>query len=183
MADKPQQKQLIALGALILLAAAVWYFYAGRSAANYGGPKLSVGDYKPINAHDYGKVFEQLKTTAATEYKPSGRNIFVAVAAPPPVDPNLKVEAPKHEDLGPQPPPPPPPAQLSMKFYGYGTSPQSGQRRAFLLDGEEVRIVTEGEVVQNHIRITHIGNDRIEFEDLNTGQRGSNALEMQPAAS
>ena len=48
--------------------------------------------------------------------------------------------------------------------------------------GEEVRIVGEGEVVQNHIRITHIGNDRIEFEDLNTGQYGSNALEMQPAA-
>ena len=182
MADKKQQKQLMVLGALLLAAALVWYFYVGKGSGGLGGPKVTMGPYTPINAHDYGKVFEQLKTAEATEYKPSGRNIFVAVALPPPVDPTLKAEAPKHEDVGPQPPPPPPPAQLSMKFYGYGTSPQGGPRRAFLLDGEEVHIVSEGEVVQNHIRITHIGNDRIEFEDLNTGQHGSNALEMQPAA-
>jgi len=46
-----------------------------------------------------------------------------------------------------------------------------------------VKIVIEGEIVQNHIRITHIGNDRIDFEDTNTGQHGSNPLEAAPAAS
>jgi hypothetical protein len=182
MADKKQQKQLIILGALLFVAALIWYFYVGRGTSKIGGVRAASTGYTPINAQDFGKVFDQLKSAEATEYKPTGRNIFVAVALPPPVDPAQKIEAPKHESVGPQPPPPPPPAQLSMKFYGYGTLPSSGQRRAFLLDGEEVRIVGEGEVVQNHIRITHIGNDRIEFEDLNTGQRGSNALEMQPAA-
>jgi hypothetical protein len=51
-----------------------------------------------------------------------------------------------------------------------------------LQDGEEVRIVEEGETVLNHIRITHIGNDRIEFVDTLTGQHGSNNLEANPAA-
>ncbi|HEY2456991.1 MAG TPA: hypothetical protein VGI13_06795 [Candidatus Acidoferrum sp.] len=181
MADKKQQKQLMILGALVVVAALVWYFYVAHGTGNLGGVRAA-SNYIPINAQDFGKVFDQLRMAEATEYKPTGRNIFVAVPLPPPVDPNVKIEAPKHEAVGPQPPPPPPPAQLAMKFYGYGTLPSSGQRRAFLLDGEEVRIVGEGEVVQNHIRITHIGNDRIDFEDLNTGQRGSNALEMQPAA-
>jgi len=80
-------------------------------------------------------------------------------------------------------PPPPPPAQLPMKFFGYGNLPSGGPRRAFLLDGEEVHIVGEGEVVLNHIRITHIGNERIEFIDTITGQPGSNQLEFAvPAA-
>jgi len=43
-------------------------------------------------------------------------------------------------------------------------------------------IVSEGDVVLNHIRILHIGNDRIDFEDTITGQRGSKNLEASPAA-
>ena len=67
-----------------------------------------------------------------------------------------------------------------MKFFGVGSVPTSGPRRAFLLDKEEVRIVSEGDTLDNRIRITHIGNDRIEFEDINTGQKNSSNLELQP---
>jgi hypothetical protein len=69
---------------------------------------------------------------------------------------------------------------LAWKFFGYGNLPSGGPRQAFLLDGEEVRIVGEGETVLNHIRITKIGNDKIEFEDTNTHQTGSNQLEAAP---
>jgi hypothetical protein len=48
--------------------------------------------------------------------------------------------------------------------------------------GEEVHIVSEGDVVLNHIRILHIGNERIDFEDTITGQRGSKNLEVPPSA-
>jgi len=68
-----------------------------------------------------------------------------------------------------------------MKFFGYGTLPSGGRRQAFLLDGDEVKIVSEGDTIQNHIRIVHIGNDRIEFEDTNTGMRNSVVLEMPPS--
>ena len=67
-----------------------------------------------------------------------------------------------------------------MKFFGLGTLPAPGPRRAFLQDGDDVRIVGEGDTIRNHIRITHIGNDRIEYEDIRTGMKNSTALEMPP---
>ena len=82
------------------------------------------------------------------------------------------------------PPPPPPPAQLPMIFFGYGMLPAGGPRQAFLKEesGDEVHIVSEGDVLLNHIRIVRIGNERLDFEDINTGQKGSKALEAAPVA-
>jgi hypothetical protein len=92
---------------------------------------------------------------------------------------------PPFRNYGPQPPAPPPPADLPMVFFGYGMLPAGGARQAFLKDqsGDDVHIVSEGDVVLNHIRILHIGNDRIDFEDTSTGQKGSKNLEIgAPAA-
>ena len=55
-------------------------------------------------------------------------------------------------------------------------------RGVLCLDGDEVHIVGEGDTVLNTIRITHIGNDRIEYEDVNTGMKNSSAMEMAPPA-
>jgi len=41
-----------------------------------------------------------------------------------------------------------------------------------------VHIVSEGSVLESHIRILHIGNEKIEFEDIYTGRRGSSVLEV-----
>jgi hypothetical protein len=182
MANTRQRNQWIVLAALVLLALLVWYFGFGRSGT--GNSKLSTAEnYQPINAQDYGVVFSQLGRTQTTEYKSNGRNIF-AMTAVPVVNSGVSQLAgkPRRAPMGPAVPPPPPPATLPMKFFGYGSLPANGPRLAFLQDGEEVRIVEEGETVLNHIRITHIGNDRIEFVDTLTGQHGSNNLEANPAA-
>jgi hypothetical protein len=179
MADTKQRNQWIVLAVLVVIAAAVWYFGFGRSGI--GNKKLSTAaNYQPINAQDYGVVFSKLGQTQKTEYKSNGRNIFTMTAAP--VAPTDAPQAVKRSPYGPAVPPPPAPATLPMKFFGYGSLPSNGPRLAFLMDGEEVRIVAEGETVLNHIRITHIGNDRIEFVDTMTGQHGSNNLEVNPAA-
>ena len=180
MAEKKQQTQMYVLVGLAVVAALVWYVQSAKTPASSGFSLVS-GTYTPINAQDFGTVFEKLKSTEGTEYKTSGRNIF-AITAVPVVDPGgpAKKEPPKRRPIGPEPPPPPPPAQLAWKFFGYGNLPSGGPRQAFLLDGEEVRIVGEGETVLNHIRITKIGNDKIEFEDTNTHQTGSNQLEAAP---
>lgn len=181
MVDRKQKTQFYVFAGLLLVAALVWYFQSAKTPAT-SGFSLLTGTYTPINAQDFGTVFEKLKSTEGTEYKTSGRNIFAMTALP--VAPNaggsVKKEPPKRAPIGPQFPPPPPPAQLSWKFFGYGSLPSGGPRQAFLQDGEEVRIVGEGETVLNHIRITKIGNDRIEFEDTNTHQTGSNQLEAPP---
>jgi len=179
MARTRQQKELIALASLLLIALFVW-LYAGRAKHAASGPQL-LGRYTPINAEDYSVIFKEMGESQATVYKPSGRNIFVAGPVPVANAPVAAVAAkPAREYPTVNKAPEPPPPVLSMKFYGYGSLPTNAPRRAFLLDGEDIRIVQEGDTVQNHIKITHIGNDRIEYEDTLTGKKNSNNLELPP---
>jgi hypothetical protein len=182
MARTRQQKELIALAALVVIAGSVWYFHLGRSATPNSG--LSGNNYSPINAQDYNVIINGLAKAQGTEYKSAGRNIFVMGAMPVEVGKQGPIKTPFRNYDQPQPPGPPPPAVLPMVFFGYGMLPAGGARQAFLKDdpGDDIHIVNEGDVVLNHIRIVHIGNDRIDFEDTNTGQRGSKNLEAAPAA-
>jgi hypothetical protein len=182
MAQKKQQKELIALAALVLIAGSIWYFHAGRSTMP--GKGTSAGRYSPINALDYIVIINGLAKAQGTEYKSAGRNIFVMGSLPVEAARQGPVKEP-FRNQGPQPPGPPPPAVLPMVFFGYGMLPAGGARQAFLKEdppGEEVHIVSEGDVVLNHIRILRIGNERIDFEDTITGQRGSKNLEVPPSA-
>jgi len=183
MAQTKQQKELIVLGVLVVLAASLWYVYYGRSEKASSG-LTSAGGYTPINAQDYIVLINGLEKAQKTEYKSSGRNIFVI--GPMPVEQQAQQVAMKapYRPQGPMPPPPPPPAQLPMIFFGYGMLPAGGPRQAFLKEesGDEVHIVSEGDVLLNHIRIVRIGNERLDFEDINTGQKGSKALEAAPVA-
>jgi hypothetical protein len=181
MADAKQKKQLYALGALLVVALLVWYYQSAKSPSATGF-SVDTGIYTPINAQDFSSVLSQLSKAQSTEYKTTGRNIFVAGAVPVTADPNKPVVPVKAawQKVGPEPPPPPTPPKLSAIFFGYGQLPAGGARRAFLLDGEEVRIVGEGETVQTNLRILHIGNDSIEFEDINTHLRGSKQIEASP---
>lgn len=183
MAQTKQQKELIVLGVLVVLAASLWYVYYGRPTKASSG-LTATGGYTPINAQDYIVLINDLEKAQKTEYKTSGRNIFVIGSMP--VEEQAKQVAMKapYRNAGPMPPPPPPPAQLPMTFFGYGMLPAGGPRQAFLKEesGDEVHIVSEGDVLLNHIRILHIGNERLDFEDINTGQKGSKSLEGPPAA-
>lgn len=184
MALTRQRKELLLLAALLVVAAAVWYAYFGRMKGAPEDVAFRADSYTPINAQDFSIIFKQRGDAQRTEYKPSGRNPFVASALP--------VEAPKttvqkraektFRDYTVRPEVIVPP-QLPWKFFGYGNLPSSGAREAFLLDNEDVHIVGEGEVVLNHIRIVHIGNEKIEYEDTNTGARNSNQLEAVPGPS
>jgi hypothetical protein len=182
MARTKQQNEQIALAVLLALAGLTWWYFAKAKQ-----PTASVavaGSYAPINAQDYTVIFQEMGDTQSTVYKPSGRNIFVAGPAPATVAAAPAQAAAKAAPQYPTvtAPPEPAPPVLSMKFFGYGSLPTNGPRRAFLLDGEEIHIVQEGDTVQNHIRITHIGNDRIEYEDTITGKKNSSTLEMPPQA-
>jgi hypothetical protein len=177
MAPTKQKREIIVLVVLVVVAGFVWYHFFGASH-NSVTALFPSGNFEPMNVEDYSKQLHELDQARATQYKASGRNIFVAHAAPPPNA--IAAQVPRKEPfnpVGPQLPPPPPKPELEMKFFGLGNLPS---RRAFLQDGEDVRIVGEGDTVKNHIRITHIGNDRIEFEDINTGAKNTANLEMPP---
>ena len=181
MARTRQQKELIALAALVLVAALIWYWHFGPAAT--AGSGSSVNNYSPINAQNYIVVINGLAKAQATEYKSAGRNIFVMGAMPPEMAKRGPVKIP-FAPQGPKPPDPPKPPELPWVFFGYGMLPAGGARQAFLKENPEdvVHIVSEGDVVLNHLRIVHIGNEKIEFEDTNTGLKGSKNLEAAPAA-
>ena len=180
MAQTKQQKELMVLAALVVLAGAFWYFHAGRPGATNAGS--SANNYKEINAQDYGRILIDLTKAQGTEYKSAGRNIFVMGAMPVEVAKQGPVKEP-FRNIGPMPQPPPPPPELPWVFFGYGMLPAGGARQAFLKENPDdvVHIVSEGDVVLNHLRILHIGNEKIEFEDTNTGLKGSKNLEAAPA--
>jgi hypothetical protein len=181
MARTRQQKELIALAVLVVIAGSVWYFHLGRAATPNSG--LSAGNYSPINAQDYNVIINGLAKAQGTEYKSAGRNIFVMGAMPVEVAKQGPVKEP-FRNQGPMPPDPPKPPELPWVFFGYGMLPAGGARQAFLKENPEdvIHIVSEGDVVLNHLRILHIGNEKIEFEDTNTGLKGSKNLEAAPAA-
>jgi hypothetical protein len=183
MALTKQRKELMVLAALLVIAAVVWYVYFGPKPSTAETAALHPESYTPINAQDFSIIFKQRGDAQKTEYKASGRNPFIESALPPtaqapgtvaqkPAEPTFPNQTVPREVIVPP--------QLSWKFFGYGNLPSNGGREAFLLDGEDVHIVSEGEVVQSHIRIVHIGNERIDYEDTKTGARNSNPLEAVP---
>jgi hypothetical protein len=67
-----------------------------------------------------------------------------------------------------QPPPPQAPRapRLAWRYYGFANADQDGERRAFLLDGTDVLIGSEGDVFKNRYKIVRIGQTQIVIEDM-----------------
>jgi hypothetical protein len=178
-----EKNKVVWLVALVAVAAMVWYFgRKGPSAIAANG--LPIGDfsYKPLAVENPELQRAKLEASRRTEYKGSGRDLFTGFAPPPP-------EPPKNEQAnvpsGPvvAPPPPPPVLPASMKFFGYGTVPNGTARRAFLVDGDEVYIVGEGDTLLGKYRVVKIGNANLDFEEIATGRRGSTSLSEEPGAT
>ena len=114
---------------------------------------------------------EAMLRTEALVYTGTGRNIFaggaaemiaipkpVAVARPiviPPVTAQAIV-------VPPQAPAPPP---INLKFFGTATTP-GGNRRAFLLNGDDVYLASVGDMVQRRYRVLSIAASSILVEDV-----------------
>ncbi len=75
---------------------------------------------------------------------------------------------------GPKPPPPPPevakvveppPPPIPLKFYGFVNQSKAGVKRAFFLDGDDIFVASEGQVVKNRYKIVRIGVNSAVVED------------------
>jgi hypothetical protein len=66
-------------------------------------------------------------------------------------------------DAGPPPPPPPPP--IMLKYYGYSSARGDNRKRAFFLDGDDILVAGEGEVVKKRYRVVRIGVNSVVMED------------------
>ena len=106
------------------------------------------------------------------KYGGNGRNIFVAGSLPViprPAHNGTKGDVQASISLPPQPPPPPP---INLKFFGFANKPGEA-KRIFLVQGEDVFIAGEGEIVDRRYKVIRISNTSVEMEDVLNNNRQS----------
>jgi hypothetical protein len=122
------------------------------------------------------------------------RSIFDFGQAPPPEAPKTAAaKGPKAPDpLLPKPAAPPantasaPPAApqappVPLKFYGYVSPSNQPTKRAFFMEGEDIHVVREGDVVKNRYKIVRIGVNSVVVEDVQFKSEQTLPLEEQPS--
>lgn len=117
------------------------------------------------------------------------RNIFQFGAAPLPPKPEPKIipRAPGSPGLpegggsalGPLAGAPAPPP-IPLKFYGYSTPVAKGDKRVFFLDGDDIIVVNEGQMVKNRYKVVRIGINSVVVEDVQFKNQQTLPLEEQP---
>lgn len=130
-----------------------------------------------------------LRHVQAVEKQGGERNLFQFSAAPPPPAP--KVEAPKiipktpqqvaleqAQQQAAQAVAAAAPAPINLKFYGYLNQRAEGSKRAFFLDGEDIIVAEEGDVVKKRYRIVRIGVNSVVVEDTQSANTQTLPLQM-----
>lgn len=124
------------------------------------------------------------------------RNIFDFGQAPPPPTeasgkgPGGKKPALPNPVIDPQanlsaqavtPPPQPPPPKIPWKFFGFMAGKAPAPKRAFFLEGDDIHVVSEGDVVKRRFRIVRIGVNSVVVEDIDFHNEQTLPLEEVPA--
>jgi len=98
-----------------------------------------------------------------------------AKPVPSPIVPVKPAETAKTETVAAKPSAPP----IPLKFYGYVNPSGQAMKRAFFMEGEEIHVVTEGEVVKRRYKIVRIGVNSVVVEDTQFGSQQTLPLEEQ----
>lgn len=117
------------------------------------------------------------------------RSLFEISAAPPP-SAGVNVKEPAkiaiaRRFIGPleqKPPPPPPEAHappIPLKFYGFINKTKAGDRRAFFLDGEDIVIAGEGDMIKKRYKIVRIGVNSAVVEDTEFKSNNQQTLPLE----
>ncbi len=114
-----------------------------------------------------------------------GRSLFEFAAPPLPPQPKV-IPAAKVQTVPLPPPPPkaaePPPKptapQIPLKFYGHTTAARQAIRRAFFLDGDQILVGGEGEVLKKRYRVVRIGVNSVVMEDVDF--KAEQTLPLEP---
>jgi hypothetical protein len=116
------------------------------------------------------------------------RSLFEISAAPPAAVINEKEPAKiaiVRPFFGPQPPkpvvPPPDPKAppIPLKFYGFVNKTKVGDKRAFFLDGEDIVIAAEGDMIKKRYKIVRIGISSAVVEDTEFKSNNQQTLPLE----
>jgi hypothetical protein len=178
--NKKQVTALAVLGGLALLTMAYQFWPSSASTASTTTQSAPAAAAKPATRRtSSGRIVPiveprldptlDLTLLAQSEdikYAGNGRNIFVAGSLPVIPSPSrngTRGDKPQANVYVPAGPPPPPP--INLKFFGFANKPGEA-RRVFLVQGEDVFIAGEGDIVDRRYRVVHITNTAVEMEDV-----------------
>ncbi len=137
-----------------------------------------------------------LTKVQSVELEGGVRNLFQFSEAPPPPVVAAKGPIPNvgpiHPNAQPSPPAasmpkpavptgPPPPPPINLKYYGYSTKRSDGEKKAFFLDGEDVIVASEGEIIKKQYKVVRIGVNSVQMED--TTSKTTQTLPIQQDAA
>jgi hypothetical protein len=66
-----------------------------------------------------------------------------------------------------------------LKFYGYISPSNQPNKRAFFMEGEDIHVVREGDVVKSRYKIVRIGVNSVVVEDMQFKSQQTLPLEEQ----
>lgn len=168
--------------ALTLIAHMVWQLASGSSSAPPPPVPASSANQQTAstaNTSTSGHAALHLESASAldptlhpeimalaenTRYTGTSRNIFSKDSLPP----SAQIEQPiaSVRTGGPAvsggPPPPPP---IDLKFYGFA-KPATGRKLVFLMDGEDIFVAGQGDIVDGRYKIVQVESTAVVIEDL-----------------
>jgi hypothetical protein len=183
--NKRQVIVLAVLGALALFMVAhqFWPSEASRAVASAPLPQPTA-PRPPMKRTASGKIIPvmeprldptlDLALLARSEeikYAGNGRNIFVPGSVPT-IEKLKGNGTTDHQQAVYTPPPVPPPPPITLKFFGFANKPGE-PKRVFLVQGEDVFIAGEGEIVNRRYRVLRISPNAVEMEDVLNNNRQS----------
>ena len=130
---------------------------------------------------------DRLAKVQSVDLAVGARNLFQMGAAPKPellasAGPIWKPIGPVRppEPVKPQPPPQAPVLPIALKFYGFSTIRSNGRKTAYFMDGEDIMLAGEGELLKRRYRVVRILATSVLMED--TDSKRTESLPLTPEA-
>jgi hypothetical protein len=149
-------------------------------------PSLKIKDIEPSSV-DPTLHLDLLAKLKSVTVDPSSRSLF-EIGTAPPADPSLKEPAkiviapvfvgpiaPKPVEAPAEPKAPP----IPLKFYGFVNKSKVGDKRAFFLDGEDIVIAAEGDMIKKRYKIVRIGINSAVVEDTQFKSNNQQTLPLE----
>jgi len=150
-----------------------------RPSLRRGRPEEGI---EPFSA-DPTLRLDLLARVQAVRIEGGERNLFQFGPPPAPkiIEPKIvpKPVEPKPDNQTAEAPAKPPPSPIPLKFFGYSSEGRSGRRRAFFLDGDEILMAPEGELVKRRYKVVRIGVNSCVVEDVEQKHQQTLPLEEQ----
>ena len=146
--------------------------------------KRKPGESVDLNSTDATLRLDLLAKLQDVRVEGGQRSLFDFGSAPLPKTPEPKViPAPIQTVEAPPPPPvePPKPAAppVTLKYYGYTMPFKEGPKKAFFLDGDQILLGIEGDILKKQYRVVKINATSVVLEDLNFKEEKTVPIEPQ----